>query len=160
MFVNSSRRPVRRSAWPTASLPGSRWFIVCRSGPPTGNTSSESKGCDWWRTPDNALAPLAETARQYLRQAKSDNTRRAYRADWGHFEACAAHQLAPLLAREQTLVLYFSELAATHKVSSLQRRLAAISQAHQVADFETPTRGLMIRNLLAGIGGRKGPRPL
>jgi integrase len=109
---------------------------------------------------DNALAPLAETARQYLRQAKSDNTRRAYRADWKHFEAwCVAHELAPLLAREETLVLYFSELAATHKVSTLQRRLAAISQAHQVAGFETPTRGPVIRNLLAGIRRAKGTAP-
>jgi site-specific recombinase XerD len=108
-------------------------------------------------SPENALVPLAETARQYLRQAKSDNTRRAYRADWSHFQAwCAAHELAPLLAREETLVLYFSELAATHKVSTLQRRLAAISQAHQVAGFETPTRGPVIRNLLAGIRRAKG----
>jgi hypothetical protein len=42
-------------------------------------------------------------------------------------------------------------MAATHKVSTLQRRLAAISQAHQVAEFESPTGGPVIRNLLAGI---------
>jgi hypothetical protein len=30
-----------------------------------------------------AAVLLAETARDYLRQAKAANTRRAYRADWG-----------------------------------------------------------------------------
>jgi site-specific recombinase XerD len=113
--------------------------------------------------PESAPGPLAvatEAARNYLRQAKADNTLRAYRADWAHFKNwCAVHELAPLLAQEETLVLYFSELAATHKVSTLQRRLASISQAHQVAGFETPTRGPVIRNLLAGIRRAKGTAP-
>jgi integrase len=56
-------------------------------------------------------------------------------------------------------VLYFSALAATHKVSTLMRRLSAISQAHQVAGLETPTRGAVIRNLLAGIRRAKGTAP-
>src|ERR1700738_3696280 len=101
--------------------------------------------------PDAALAPVVEAApgplamateaaREYLRQAKSENTRRAYRSDWAHFEFWRqGHDRALLPIGEETLVLYFSELAATHKVSTLERRLAAISQAHQTAGFESPT---------------------
>jgi site-specific recombinase XerD len=107
-----------------------------------------------------ALAAAAQTARDYLRQAKSENTRRAYRADWAHFQAwCANRGFTGLLAKEETLVLYLSELAAMCKVSTLERRLAAISQAHQVAGFESPTRGPLIRNLLAGIRRSKGTAP-
>jgi integrase len=112
---------------------------------------------------DTAIAPLAATAehaRDYLRQAKAENTRHAYRSDWAHFAAwCAAHERTVLPALEETLVLYFSDLAATHKVSTLARRLASLSQAHQVAGFETPTRGPMVRNLLAGIRRAKGSAP-
>src|SRR5437867_8551293 len=106
----------------------------------------------------NPLAPLSpgsltsatEQARDYLRQAKAANTRRAYRADWAHFSLwCSAHARTGLPATEETLVLYFSALASTHKVSTLMRRLSAISQAHQVAGLETPTRGAVIRSLLA-----------
>ena len=39
----------------------------------------------------------------------------------------------------QTVALYLSGLARTHKVSTLYRRLSGISQAHQAAGYVTPT---------------------
>ena len=106
------------------------------------------------------LVPLLEQAREFLRQAKAENTRRAYRSDWAHFDVwCSGQGMSALPAAEKTLALYFTELAATHKVSTLQRRLASISQAHLTAGFESPSRGAIVRNLLAGIRRAKGTRP-
>ena len=110
-------------------------------------------------TPALSLS-LSTQARDYLRQAKAANTQRAYRADWTHFtEWCSRHDRTPLPATEETLVLYFSNLASTHKPSTLSRRLSAISQAHKLAGLATPTSGAILRNLLAGIRRAKGTAP-
>src|SRR5438132_10846931 len=84
------------------------------------------------------LLPRTEQVREYLRQAKAHNTRRAYRADLAHFSAwCAAQERDPLPATEETLVLYFSDLASSHKTSTLARRVSSISQAHLTAGFDS-----------------------
>jgi integrase len=107
-----------------------------------------------------ALAPLAEQARDYLRQAKAENTRRAYRSDWRDFEAwCVKHNLIPLPAAPETVALYVSELAQSKKVATIQRRAASISEAHQAAGQESPTRAAAVRALLSGIRRAKGTAP-
>ena len=46
-----------------------------------------------------ALSAMAAQARDYAQQAKSANTRRAYRSDWADFAVwCQAHGLAALPA--------------------------------------------------------------
>jgi len=77
-----------------------------------------------------ALDVLAEEARGYADQAKSANTRRAYRADWADFTAwCQTHRLDALPASPATLALYLTDLAAHWKPSTIQRRLAPASGA-------------------------------
>ena len=71
--------------------------------------------------------------------AKAENTRRAYRSDWRHFEAwCRAQGLASLPARPETVTLYVTALAADHKPASLTRKLTSISKAHEAAGFSSP----------------------
>ena len=87
------------------------------------------------------LAAVAVTAREYIRMAKAQNTLRAYRADWQHFsDWCRRHGQSSLPATGETVALYLSDLASTAKVSTLTRRMSAISQAHQVEDLESPIR--------------------
>jgi integrase len=94
---------------------------------------------------------LAE-AHEYVRHAKAANTVRAYQADWRHFAGwCAAQGRAALPAAVETVALYLTELARTHRVSTIMRRLAALSQAHQLAGQESPTSTPAIRTLMAGI---------
>src|ERR1022692_4200696 len=69
---------------------------------------------------------------------------------------CRAAGQASLPAAPETVVLYLSTLAETAKVSTLTRRISAISQAHQAANLETPTAHLMVRKLMAGIRRQKG----
>src|ERR1035438_10905917 len=94
--------------------------------------------------PTNAqIGPLAESAgraSEFIQQSKSKNTIRAYRADWDHFTAwCNSHGQASLPASADTVALYVTDLADTHKPATLTRRISAISQAHQIAGFDTPT---------------------
>lgn len=113
--------------------------------------------------PADALARLEEItaqARDYAGQAKAPATLRAYRSDWQHFTTwCAARELQPLPATPHTVALYLSDLAAARKASTLQRRISAISQAHQAAGHDSPTQTAVVRSVMAGIRRVKGTAP-
>ena len=103
------------------------------------------------------LRQAGEQARAYVEQARAANTLRGYRADWNHFMAwCSQHQRGPLPASPETVALYLTMLADTHKCSTLQRRLSSISQAHQTAGHATPTQEALVRATWAGIRRVKG----
>src|SRR4051812_11498320 len=92
------------------------------------------------------LAQLGEQARAYAEAGHADNTRRAYRNDWRAFTAwCAARELAPLPAASATLALYLTDQADALKVSTLQRRLVAIAQAHRLAGHASPTEDVAVK---------------
>lgn len=85
------------------------------------------------------LKDLAGRARAFMEAAKSENSRRAYRSDWRHFESwCRSHGLVCLPAAPETIALYLTALAADHKPASLQRKLTSITKAHQAASFPSP----------------------
>jgi hypothetical protein len=56
-----------------------------------------------------------------------------------------------LPALPETVALYLTTLAESHKVSTLTRRISAISQAHQAAGFDPPTQAPVVRQLMKGI---------
>lgn len=104
-----------------------------------------------------ALDQLGERVRAYLDAARSENTHRAYRADWQHFAAwCAEHELASLPAAPETLVLYLTAHAEALKASTLQRRLVSIAQAHRAAQLATPTEDAGVKSVWRGIRRRVG----
>ena len=104
---------------------------------------------------DRALSPElaadAEAARRFAEAARSDATLRAYRSDWADFAAwCDDRRLAAMPAAPETVSLYIASRAeagpddergrptAPLKVATLERRMAAISQAHKLAGVESP----------------------
>ncbi len=98
------------------------------------------------------LARAREQASEYIRQAKAPNTLRAYRTDWTHFSAwCRKHGVIALPAEPGTVGMYLSAYAGKLKCSTLQRRISAISQAHQAANHPTPTGHPTVRNVWQGI---------
>lgn len=104
-----------------------------------------------------ALPALTGQAEEFLRQARAENTRRAYASDWNHFENwCHAHQLLACPAEPHTLALYLTALAATHTVGTLTRRLSSISQAHRASGAPSPTENAGVRELMAGIRRSRG----
>ncbi len=108
----------------------------------------------------SVLAPLAnviEQAQSYVQQSKAPNAWRAYASDWRDFERwCATRDVPALPATLETVALYLTELAERCKVSTLQRRMSAISQAHQAQGVESPTRALAVRSVMAGVRRVKG----
>ncbi|MCX6380430.1 MAG: site-specific integrase [Armatimonadetes bacterium] len=106
------------------------------------------------------ISALVEQAQDYARHAKADNTRRAYHADWNDFDAwCGTHRFATLPASPETVALYLSHLANTHKCSTLQRRISAISQVHAAKGLESPTKTALVRAVWQGIRRAKGVAP-
>jgi len=105
----------------------------------------------------DTLSGIADRASEFAHDSKAANTVRAYRADWSHFvEWCTGHQQVTLPASPDTVALYIADLAATHKPSTLTRRISAISQAHQIAGFESPVHAAKVRAVMAGIRRSKG----
>lgn len=105
----------------------------------------------------DTLSAIADRASEFAHDAKSANTVRAYRADWAHFVGwCTEHHQAVLPALPNTVALYMADLAAKYKPSTLTRRMSAISQAHQIAGFESPVHAAKVRAVMAGIRRNKG----
>jgi site-specific recombinase XerD len=107
----------------------------------------------WPDRKDLELHPLHESAEKLLLASKSAATARAYRSDWNDFEAWAeANGRAALQASPETVILYLTSLNARGmRISTIRRRVATISQAHQHAGLDTPTTDRRVRALLQGI---------
>jgi hypothetical protein len=102
------------------------------------------------------LTELEEQARSFARGSRADSTWRAYDSDFAAFRGWCAEQapgLEPLPATPATVALYITALAEVRKPSTIRRRLASISVAHQVAGFESPTADVGVRaTTTAGSG--------
>jgi len=98
------------------------------------------------------MPQLESEARRFADQAKSQNTHRAYKADWADFQRwCSARSLDSLPAEPSTIAFYISDLSRTIKTSTIRRRLVAISQAHKAIGVVPPTQHLAVREVLKGI---------
>ena len=69
----------------------------------------------------------------YVQSGIAQATRRAYRADFDHFAAWGG----TIPATDDLVAAYIADHASVLKVSTLTRRLAAISIAHGPADSQT-----------------------
>jgi integrase len=86
-----------------------------------------------------ALRMLEDQAEAFVRAAKAPSTLRAYRSDWDHFFGwCRQHTLCSLPASPETVALYLTALAATHRPATMTRRLTAITKAHAIAGQPSP----------------------
>lgn len=116
---------------------------------------------------------LTEQGRRYLENAVAERTREAYRNDWLQFLAwCELAGLASMPAAPETVARYIDALAGgevgtvkgrmagrPHKPSSINRKLASISVAHQAAGYDSPTRTALIRRTMQGIRRTLGVKP-
>ncbi len=103
---------------------------------------------------NDLLARLLAQAEASFRAARAGSTLRAYEHDWRQFrEWCVRNQVVPLPATPQTVILYSTDLTKNEarKWNTLSRRLAAISQLHQQAGFDSPTRTWAVKQFLNGL---------
>ena len=112
-----------------------------------------------------ALDRLVETARDYARQAASENTLKAYAKDWAHFARwCRMRGADPLPASPQLIGLYIADLAAPMgktpalSVSSIERRLSGLAWGYAQRGARLDRKDRHIASVLAGIR-RKHARP-
>jgi len=105
----------------------------------------------------SALAPWLARAEAYVRRSKAANTLKAYQSDWRAFEIfCQTHDRSSLPASPETVAAYVAESAGRLKANTVERRLTAISQAHQLAGCPNPTEDKLVRTVMAGIRRVKG----
>lgn len=114
--------------------------------------------------PDGGLLDrLLLQAEASFRAAKAGSTLRAYEHDWKKFcRWCEDTRLAPLPASPQTVILYSTDLTKNERKrwNTLARRLAAISQMHQQAGYESPTRAWAVKQVLSGLRRELGVAPI
>lgn len=107
------------------------------------------------------VAPsVTDRARRYASASRSPRTWRAYRSDMRHYtEWCLENGHCPLPAVPETVAAYLVAFAGVLSCATLQRRLTAISVAHQTSGHETPTRSTLVRTIHAGIRREHGAPP-
>lgn len=100
---------------------------------------------------------LVAAAIDYARQSRAPATLKAYQSDWRLFEqSCVSLGRIALPAEPSTVALFITKLAETHRPSSIQRKLAAISVAHKAAGVVSPVAAEVVRSTMAGVRRAKG----
>src|SRR4051812_20893732 len=122
--------------------------------------------------PHRALdAALAEKARDYARRSRSENTGRAYRADWrAHAAWCRKRGLFESSSEPRLIGLYLTALASERQpggqgplnVRSIERRLAGLGWHFRQRGTSLDRQDPHITEVLAGIRRQhaRGPPPL
>lgn len=127
---------------------------------------------DWHRSSRSVLLPAPtapatlvgtadqaafEQARAFAGQSLSQATLRAYRADWAHFaDWCQAASVTALPADPVSVAAYLASQATTHARATIQRRLAAIAQAHRLRGLEWQSSHPAIRHTCRGMFRQHG----
>ena len=129
--------------------------------PPTPGSAALTEAVPSSEATPLELTELRHRLEDYLAEAKRPATRRAYISDLKDFEDwCTVAKVDALPATAETVALYLADRAGRGlTASTLQRRLAAISVAHQMAKLETPTRSSLVRTAMQGIRRRHGTAP-
>lgn len=102
-----------------------------------------------------------EQAKAFLAAGVSENTKRAYRADWEDWQSwCRARGAQALPASPENVAAYLSTIGQQLAPATVERRLAAIAKAHTASGYPTPTRTEIVGRMMAGIRRTRGVRPM
>lgn len=112
---------------------------------------------------ESFLQRLKDRNDRYANNAKSANTKKAYVSDFTDFQNwCAVQEIAlpSLPATPDTVGAYLAELAEVrgYKISTIERRLAAISQAHKTHNYESPTASQRVKDIMHAIRREFAPQ--
>lgn len=103
------------------------------------------------------LTDLHQQATNYIKQSKSSNTWKAYKSDWQHFQLwCQDHQQISLPSTPETITYYITDIAGSMKTSTIQRRLASITQMHIGNGHQDPTKTALVKETWKGLRRAKG----
>ena len=103
------------------------------------------------------LKKLQSETLENLKNSKSENTLRAYKADIADFFSfCNKHNLKFFPTDPNIVSLYLTHLSKTHKFSSLKRRLASISMFLKTKGHNIDIKHPIISENILGIKRVKG----
>ena len=88
-----------------------------------------------------------ERVRDLLTQSLAPATRRAYRSDIVHYEASGG----VIPSTPEIIADYLADLAETHAVATIRRRLASLAKAHRAIGVEDPTKAEIVTSVMRGI---------
>lgn len=158
MDDNLVELPLRPESDPAG--PDDRELGVLGHQPTGGGAASPPTTLEVVTTPSGSLVPvgLLEDVRAFAAEAKAGSTRTTYRSAWATFtEWCSTHGLEPLPASPGTVALFLSaQASAGRKVATMQKALAAISEAHRASGHPSPRQSEAVRAVLKGIRRKLG----
>lgn len=107
------------------------------------------------------LEPTLNRMARFAEASTSMNTKRAYRGDWKVFSTwCRDRGLSSMPASPETLALFLTAQAESGlKTSTIGRRMASVSQAHQLAQHASPAMDARVRVVWQGICRELGRSP-
>jgi site-specific recombinase XerD len=107
------------------------------------------------------LEAAADAAATYAQNNKAASTRRAYGADWRHFQTwCETVSLSPLPATPESIAAYLGAMAsAGAKAKTIERRCTAIRHFHQLAGADNPAAHPGVKATMDGIRRTIGTAP-
>ena len=130
----------------------SRPKIEPPDGPPAAGTCALGHPTCMLACAGTCTTMLEAEVEAYVQAGIASATKRAYRADLDHFRAWGG-----IIPATDTLVAaYLADHAALLKVSTLTRRLAAFSIAHDARDLPNPVRSPLVRATMRGIRREHG----
>ncbi len=104
-------------------------------------------------------AELLDQARVYAEASKAPSTLRAYSSAWGTFTTwCRERRVWPRPASPKTVAAFVAVMAATRKVATLEKYIAAIGEAHRLSGHPAPTDAQEVRAVMKGIRRTHGTR--
>ncbi|MDD9908553.1 MAG: tyrosine-type recombinase/integrase [Ahrensia sp.] len=115
-----------------------------------------------------SLDALVDTARDYVRHAKAENTQKAYATDWADYTSwCRRCGVATAPPTPETVALYLAHLAAPAKgsgqlalaVSTIERRLAGLCWTFAQNGTPLDRKDRHIAGVMAGIRRKHGTPP-
>ncbi len=89
----------------------------------------------------------SERTKDYVRASSSEATLRAYKSDLQHFVGWGGN----IPASPELVANYLADHAGILSVSTLSRRVAALSKIHEVKGYDNPTKTELVRNTMKGI---------
>lgn len=118
-----------------------------------------------------AIQKMDEELKELIRKyAKAENTIKSYMEDWKDFANwCEKHGFQSMPALPKTVAKYLNDLSNrkyekngkeyNYKMSTIERRHAAISEAHQANGFFSPTKDYVVKITMESLRRKLGTAP-
>lgn len=97
--------------------------------------------------PISSTQGLSDRVHALISNSLSPATRRAYRSDMAHYKAWGG----VIPSTSETVAEYLADLAQSHSMATLNRRLASLAKAHRAIGADDPTKFEIVKSTLLGI---------